>query len=79
MRVKVKVFATLGRYIAGRAPGEPFDIELSDGATLAELLGRIGVPQDEVKVAFVNARARSLDWRLQAEDEVGIFPPIAGA
>ena len=78
MRIKVKVFATLGRYIAGRMPGDPFDVELPDGATLADLLRQLGVPQDEVKVAFVNARARPLDWHLQAEDEVGVFPPIAG-
>ena len=78
MRIKVKVFATLGRHVAGRMPGDPFDAELPDGATLADLLRQLGVPQDEVKVAFVNARARPLDWHLQAEDEVGVFPPIAG-
>ncbi len=78
MRIKVKVFATLGRYITGRKPGDPFDVELPDGTTLAELLKQIGVPQDEVKITFVNARARPLDWCLQTEDEVGVFPPIAG-
>lgn len=78
MRVRVKVFAMLGRYITDRTPGAPFDVELPDGATLADLLRQLGVPQDEVKVAFVNACARPLDWRLQSEDEVGVFPPIAG-
>jgi molybdopterin synthase sulfur carrier subunit len=78
MHVTVKVFAMLGRYIAGKMPGDALAAELPDGATLSDLLGQLGVPQDEVKVAFVNARARPLDWHLQADDDVGIFPPIAG-
>jgi len=38
----------------------------------------LNLPREEVKVAFVNGRTRPLDWPLQPEDEVGIFPPIGG-
>jgi molybdopterin converting factor small subunit len=31
-----------------------------------------------VKVFFVNGRARSIDWPLEADDDVGIFPLVAG-
>jgi len=78
MRVRVKLYATLGKHVANTAPGIPFEVELPDGATVADLVKRLNLPQEEVKVAFVNGRARPMDWRLQADDEVGIFPPVGG-
>lgn len=78
MRVRVKLFASLGRYFGGVAPGVPFDVEVPKGATLADLVDRLKLPPEEVKVFFVNGRARPRDWSLEAEDEVGIFPLVAG-
>jgi molybdopterin converting factor small subunit len=78
MRVRVKLFASLCRYFSGAAPGIPFDIEVPDGSTLTDLVDRLRLPREEVKVFFVNGRARSLDWLLEAGDDVGIFPLIAG-
>jgi molybdopterin synthase sulfur carrier subunit len=78
MRVHVKLFATLGRYFDNAAPGTPFEIELPDGTTVADLVNRLRLPREEVKVFFVNGRARPADWSLEANDEVGIFPLIAG-
>ena len=78
MRVRVKLFAALGRYFSNATPGTPFDIEIADGATLANLVDRLKLPRQEVKVFFVNGRARSIDWPLEAGDDVGIFPLVAG-
>ncbi len=78
MRVRVKMFATLGRSLCGQEPGDRFPVEIPEGSTIADLLHRLDLPQGEVKVTFVNARIRPLNWMLQPEDEVGIFPPIGG-
>ena len=78
MHVRVKLFATLSRYFSRVAPGTPFEIEVADGATLADLVNRLKLPHGEVKVFFVNGRARSADWPLESGDEVGIFPLVAG-
>ena len=78
MQVRVKLFATLARYFSNAAPGTPFDIEVADGATLADLVNRLKLPHEEVKVFFVNGRARPIDWPLEPGDEVGIFPLVAG-
>jgi sulfur-carrier protein len=77
MQVKVKLFATLRRSVAW-ASGEPMDIALPEGATIADLIATLELPSDQVKVIFVNGRARSEDWRLTTGDEIGIFPPIGG-
>jgi len=78
LRMRVKLYATLGRYSGSRAPGVPFEVELPNGATVADLVNRLNLPGEEVKVAFVNGRARPMDWRLEPGDEVGIFPPVGG-
>lgn len=78
MRVCVKLFATLGRYVGNVASGVPFEIDLPDGATLADLVNRLKLPREEVKVFFVKGRARPIDWPLEPGDEVGIFPLVGG-
>ncbi len=78
MNIRVKLFATLGRRMAGGTAGDLFAVEIPEGSTIADLIHRLDLPQSEVKITFVNARVRPLDWMLQPEDEVGIFPPIGG-
>ena len=78
MRVQVKVFATLRRYVDRAVSGLSFQVDLPDGATVADLIEQLNLPPEEVKLAFVNARAREKDWHLAAGDQVGIFPPIGG-
>ena len=78
MRIRVKLYATLRRFAAHTGVGVPFEVDLPDGATIADLIYHLNLPAEEVKMAFVNACARSEDWRLEPGDEIGIFPPIGG-
>ncbi len=78
MKVRVKLFATLCRYFSNAAPGIPFEMELPEGATVADLVNSLKLPREEVKVFFVKGRARPIDWPLEPDDEVGIFPLVAG-
>ena len=78
MLIQVKLFATLRRYAGDTLPGQPIPVELPAGATLQDLVEQLGIPPEETKVTFVNARAQEMDWVLQPGDEVGIFPPIGG-
>lgn len=78
MRVRVKLFATLARFSAGGLPGTSFPVDLPEGATLQDLAGQLGLPAEETKVAFVNGIVQPMERVLQAEDDIGIFPPIGG-
>jgi molybdopterin synthase sulfur carrier subunit len=78
MRVIVKLFATLARFSPGGLPGTPFEMSLSASATIQDLVDKLGIPTEETKVSFVNGLTRPLDWVLEQDDEVGIFPPIGG-
>jgi len=77
--VKVKLFATLQRYApGGQAAGEPFAVEVPEGSCIADVVALLGIAEREVKVAFVEGRARAERFRLFDGAEVGIFPPVGG-
>lgn len=79
MNVTVKLFAMLNRYAPDRQKaGEPFDVALPEGSTIDDLVAHLGIPEREVKVAFVDGRARAGVFRLTPDAEVGIFPPVGG-
>lgn len=78
MLIRVKLYATLSRYFSNAGPGIPVEIEVPDGTTAGDLVNRLKLPREEVKLFFVKGRARSIDWPLEPGDEVGIFPLIGG-
>lgn len=78
MIVKVKLLATLQRYKPEVIAGEPFEVELPEPATISDLVAQLGIRDNEVKVVYVNGRARATVYRLNGGDEVGIFPPVGG-
>jgi len=87
MKVYVKLFASLARSVSrmgqvqfpqGFRAGTALEVELPQDSTLADLVGYLGIPDEQVKVTFVNGRAQGLDHPLEPGDEVGIFPPIGG-
>jgi molybdopterin converting factor small subunit len=78
MLVTVKLFASLARFSPGRLPGVPFEMNLSESATVQDLVNQLGIPPEETKISFINGLIRDLDQVLIQGDEVGIFPPIGG-
>ena len=56
----VKVFATLLRYLPGWTSGQVTEISLPAGATVRALVDELRLPREDVKVVFVNGRARSM-------------------
>ncbi len=78
MIARVRLFANLVQYYPGAQTGKTFDVELEPGSTLADLVERLCLPRDQVKITFVNGIAHEQDFVLQPGDEVGIFPPVGG-
>ena len=78
MRIQVRLYATLSRYLPGLSAGVTAEIDVVDNAAVSDLVDRLGLPAGQVKVVFVNGRTRSPDWILKPGDEIGIFPPVGG-
>ena len=76
--VQVKLFATLRRFKPGLGIGEAFPVELPDGTTVQGLIQHLELPEEQVKIVFVNALFRQMDHVLADGDELGVFPAVGG-
>jgi molybdopterin synthase sulfur carrier subunit len=78
MKVEVRLYATLRRYVPDLPLGHALALDLPPGAIVAQVLEQMGVPAGEVKVVMVNNRRVELDAALAEDDHIGVFPPVAG-
>lgn len=78
MIVKVKLFASLRKYLPKIGLGKSANVRLEDGARIAQLYEFLQIPEEEIKLAFVNGVHQDRESLLKDGDEVGIFPPVGG-
>ena len=77
MKIYMKCFATLARKDScDHRNATPFD--LPAGQTVKNLLQRVGVARDTVKIAFVNNRIAGMDTVLAEGDRVALAPAVGG-
>jgi molybdopterin synthase sulfur carrier subunit len=74
----VKLFATLRGHYPHLGLGEAMEVKLPEGATAGDMVERLRLPENQVKVIFVNGIVRGKDHTLADGDEVGVFPPVGG-
>lgn len=78
MKVKVKLFKTLIRHCKIEVPEDEFELELSSNSTAGDLLEKLGLSTDLVKVIVVNNQKATPSDKLKSGDNVRLFPLIAG-
>jgi hypothetical protein len=78
VRVEVRLYAALRRYVPQLGIGEAMELAIDEGATLRHIFTRLGLPESEVKRVIVNGVSRGYEYVLLDRDRVAIFPPVAG-
>ena len=73
-RIQIKLFASLQKFMPASA--ENYAIEA--GITVGTLLQQLGIPQDMIKLVFINNTHADLTSTLKGGERVGIFPPVGG-
>ncbi len=77
MKVQLKCFATLAENEAcDYSDATTFD--LPTGQTVKNLIQRIGVAREAVKIAFVNNRIAGFETVLADGDRVALAPAVGG-
>lgn len=77
MKVTVKCFATLAETDScDYRDSTPY--ELPANAAVKDLMHRIKVSEDQVKLVFINGKKAEASARLTDGDQVGLFPPVGG-
>lgn len=77
MRVEVRLFATLARYLPEDDRGAAC-LEIATGSTVADVTRVLGIPSDLSRIVLVNDRDAPDHQALVAGDVVTLFPPLAG-
>lgn len=78
IEVEVRLYAALRQYHPQVGVGEALVVSLPAGTTLNDLRAHLGLPEDEIKIAFVNNRHQGWNYQLAPGDRVALFPPVAG-
>lgn len=73
MKIQVKTFATLKKY-----EPEDSELELPGGATVGDIVEALGIPYQEVRLAFVNSIHAKMDQQVSDGDKVSLFPAVGG-
>ncbi|MEZ4601193.1 MAG: hypothetical protein R2940_15495 [Syntrophotaleaceae bacterium] len=77
MRVQVKCFSTLSKEdVCDFHDAKSY--ELSEGATVKDLAGKIEIEPEEVKIIFVNHKSASMGDVLKNGDQVAFSPKSGG-
>lgn len=82
MKVNLKMSGLLARYLPAGGENGRTVVELRDGATVAGMIGQLGIPEEERLLVIVNDETVPADQRethkLADDDRVSIVPPLKG-
>ncbi|MFW5908040.1 MAG: MoaD/ThiS family protein [Desulfosalsimonas sp.] len=78
MELEVYLYASLAKYLPDNASGKVVMVSAQPGSTAKQILGKLGVPEKEVKIAFINGVRKDLDSPVSDGDRIGFFPPVGG-
>lgn len=78
MKVTVRLFAVLRRYLPPGSDGRSFRMEVEDGATVRALIERMGIPDNLPRIVMVNSLRVTMTRPLKDGDTVSLFPAVGG-
>ncbi|MDO9599265.1 MAG: MoaD/ThiS family protein [Azoarcus sp.] len=82
MKIAFKLFASLSDYLPPGSRGNRLELDVEEGTTVGELIRRYQVPERSAHLVLVNgvfvSPADRFRHRLKEQDELAIWPPIAG-
>lgn len=78
MKVQVVLYATLSHLLPQGTTGSACIMDVDDKTKIKDLLQRLNVPSNSVKVIFLNGRQAQAEQEVQEGDRVAVFPPVAG-
>jgi sulfur carrier protein ThiS len=78
MKVKVRLYGTLGRRFPGYRPEEGLEVELPDGARVEDLLAHLGLGEDKKPVVTLEGVICGRGHDLMDGAEVNVFQALYG-
>jgi len=77
IQIELKLFVTLAQFHPDNSSGSgPHN--LAPGTRVDQLIKDLGIPEDTVKLIFINGKKAMPDQELVQGDRLGLFPPVGG-
>ncbi|HWR43846.1 MoaD/ThiS family protein [Sporomusa sp.] len=77
MALEIRLFATLRNYFPDH-PGGVLSVEATEAATIDQVIAKLNINPDEIKIIMVNGVQAQPGQALKDGDRVGLFPPVGG-
>jgi molybdopterin converting factor small subunit len=78
LKVKIKLFATLTKYLPPDAKNRTAELDTEEGTTTGQLLDQLEIPAALAHLTMINGHQESRDYVLQPDDLLTVFPQVAG-
>lgn len=75
MRVTVKLNASLRQCERGISNDGTLSLEIGENATAREVIQKLGIPLEKVKMIMLNGKGANFDSILNDGDRIALFPP----
>ena len=75
IQVQVKLNASLRKYDKTHSDHGLVPLELGEGITIHEVLRKLGIPAEKVKMLLLNGKGATFDSILSDGDRLALFPP----
>jgi molybdopterin converting factor small subunit len=78
VKVAVHLTATLRAYLPPGTVGDNVVLDVSEGATVDQVVHSLRIPRELERLTVVNGRDAVPDQTLSEGDVLSVFPPLAG-
>ena len=78
MKVKVRLFGTLGNKFPDHDPLSGFKVEIPKDASVNDLIDQLDIPKPKIGLVSVQGRLAKSDKTLKQGDYIRIYRPIFG-
>lgn len=74
IEIDLRLFVTLSGYL----PENNECLKIHEGTTVDKLIRDLGIPDELVKLVFINGKREDKAYQLKHGDRAGLFPPVGG-
>lgn len=82
MKIRIKLYASLGEYLPADAVKNEADLDVGETATPTAVIHKLGLPEKMCHMVLINgvyiAPADRGTRALEESDHLAIWPPVAG-
>ena len=78
MKIEIHLFASLAKFLPEDAKNKSCIMEFPDHSAVCDLIKELRLPEESVKLIFLNGIHADKTSKLKDGDRVGIFPPVGG-